>query len=682
MAEPKQNYLTTKTWTRAEWNAVQSGQQTEGGFVPYAAIKTSYEEYLKNAGFKDEAAAMAKRAEEDAAGTKFGEFQSEATKAFLAERKITPEYAAELDAAQARARAEDSKRIALLSKGYITGQEAVYIPGTPEYNKFMTDQLTTGRAPVQPDPYLDAQAFAARYDLYNRYGATTPTVTTWDDAKKQYVTGPNPFYNAEVLVPQVGMGTRWDALERAKWSTVVPGVGSTAATETAQLAMESYFQSTAGGSPAGMRFFMRTPGDITMATPTPVAPKKTRVSAAFDANGNFVINYSDGSKQVTDKNGVITTTSSDGTIIPNDTTVDGFGNAAGFMLGSGTKTVTSKTTDGGGNTTTVFSDGSRTVTDASGTLLESSGATGTLGSSTGKTGFEVFKNTLSLYFNAAEMNKPWVSQLYKTITGYTKTGSSGEEAFNMAVLESENKPDMADFVKRFKGIYALQKMKQEGKAVTVPTVAEYFATEAKMGDILKQSSLGDLANEDFLGDVLSKGVSATEFGNRIVGIFDRIDTAPTNIKNTISRFFPSVDRISLAKAIALGDKGAKELQAKIAGYEVLAAAEKQGVGAGQLIDGTTEQNAYQYALGGETYDTALTKFGTVAEVTPVVNRLTSYYNKPTIGQAGVESAVFGQSAADIKAMTDLGQREQASFSGRSGVSQVSLASQRRGAGLI
>ena len=623
MAEPKQNYLTTKTWTRAEWNEAQT-KGTGGGFIADAVMKTSYDEYLKNAGFKDEAAAMAKRAEEDAAGTKFGEFQSAEVKALLAERKITPEYAKELDAAQARARAEDAKRIALLSRGYITGQEPVYIPGTPEYNAFMKAQLASGKPPVQPDPYLDAQAFAARYEEYNRYGATSPTYKDYDATTNQWSEKPNPFFNPQVLVPKVGMGTQWDALERAKWATVQQGVGRTAATEQAEYDLLNFFSRTAAMDgnpmPAGYRFFMRTPGDIT-------APGGTTTA---------------------------------------------------------TKTVTSKTTDGGGNTTTVFSDGSITVTDANGTLLESSGATieGTLGSSTGKTGFEVFKNTLSLYFNAAEMNKPWVSQLYKTVTGYTKTGSSGEEAFNMAVLESQNKPDMAEFVKRFKGIYALQKMKQEGKAVTVPTVAEYFATEAKMGEILKQSSLGDLANEDFLGDVLSKGVSATEFGNRIVGIFDRIDTAPTNIKNTISRYFPSVDRISLAKAIALGDKGAKELQTKIAGYEVLAAAEKQGVGAGQLIDGTTEQNAYQYALGGETYDTALTKFGTVAEATPVVNRLTSYYNQPKIGQAGVESAVFGQSVADIKAMTDLGQREQASFSGRSGVSQASLASQRRGAGLI
>jgi hypothetical protein len=295
---------------------------------------------------------------------------------------------------------------------------------------------------------------------------------------------------------------------------------------------------------------------------------------------------------------------------------------------------------------------------------------------------DVFKQTLAIFFGASEMAKPWVNELYTVVSKFYKQGATSEEAFNMAVLDSRNNPALGEFTKRFKGIYALQDMKQAGKAVTVPTIAEYFATEAKMGDVLKQSNLGDLANEDFLGDVLAKGVSATEFANRITAIFDRIDNAPKDIKNTISRYFPTVDRLSLAKAIALGDKGAKELQSQVAGYEVLSAAEKQGLSAGQLVGGTTVESAYQYALGGETYDTALTKFGTVAAMLPTVNKLTQVYGEETLGQAGVESAVFGKSAKEIKRLEDLAKKEEASFSGRSGVSQVSLASQRRGSGLI
>ena len=332
--------------------------------------------------------------------------------------------------------------------------------------------------------------------------------------------------------------------------------------------------------------------------------------------------------------------------------------------------------DAAGNVNT-FSAGS--LTNALGTGMGTGTGTGATGPTLAS---DVFKQTLSIFFGAAEMAKPWVNELYKAVSKFYKAGATSEESFNMAVLDSRNNPALADFTKRFKGIYALQDMKQAGKAVTVPTIAEYFATESKMGDVLKQSNLGDLANEDFLGDVLAKGVSATEFANRITAIFDRIDNAPKDIKDTLSRFFPTVDRISLAKAIALGDKGAKELQNQVAGYEVLSAAEKQGLGANQIVGGTTAETAYQYALGGETYDTALTKFGTDAAMLPTVNKLTQVYGEPMLGPSGIQEAVFGKSAKQIKTLEDLVKKEEATYSAKSGVSQISLASQRRAAGII
>jgi hypothetical protein len=65
---------------------------------------------------------------------------------------------------------------------------------------------------------------------------------------------------------------------------------------------------------------------------------------------------------------------------------------------------------------------------------------------------------------------------------------------------------------------------------------------------------------------------------------------------------------------------------------------------------------------------------------PTVNKLTQIYGDETLGQAGVESAVFDKSAKEIKRLEEITRKEEASFSGRSGVSQISLPSQRRGAG--
>ena len=301
------------------------------------------------------------------------------------------------------------------------------------------------------------------------------------------------------------------------------------------------------------------------------------------------------------------------------------------------------------------------------------------GSSEGATAFDVFKNTLSLFFGAPEMNKPWVSQIYKSVSGYTKSGSTPEEAFNMAVLEARNDPALADFTKRFKGIYALQKMKQEGKAVTVPTVAEYFATESKMGDILKASNLGDLANEDFLGDVLSKGVSATEFANRITNIFDRIDIAPDVTKKTIARYFPTLDGTQLARALALGERGAKQLEQDLAGYEVLSAAESQGLGVSSTLPGgVTNEQAQQIAKAGGTFASTLGQFGQIAQARETEQKLAEISGMKSLGVTGLTSAVISKSAKELKALEDLTRQEEARFSGKAGnIGSKSFASQAR-----
>lgn len=292
---------------------------------------------------------------------------------------------------------------------------------------------------------------------------------------------------------------------------------------------------------------------------------------------------------------------------------------------------------------------------------------------------DVFKQTLAVFFGAAEMAKPWANELYKAVSKFYKAGATSEESFNMALLESRNNPAMADFTKRFKGIFALQDMKQAGKAVTVPTIAEYFATESKMGDILKASNLGELANEDFLGDVLSKGINATQFGDRIVDIFDRIDTAPDAIKKTISRFFPTLDRVQLAKALALGDKGAKQLQQELTGYEVLSAAEQQGLGVSETLPGgITNERAQQIAKGGGTFVSTLGQFGQIAGARETEQKLAEISGMKSLGVSGLTSAVIDKSATELKKLEDLTKQEEARFAAKAGtIGSKSLASQSR-----
>jgi hypothetical protein len=286
-----------------------------------------------------------------------------------------------------------------------------------------------------------------------------------------------------------------------------------------------------------------------------------------------------------------------------------------------------------------------------------------------------FKNTLALFFGATEMTKPWVDGLYKSISSFYKTGSTVEESFNLALQASRTDATMKPFTDRFKGIYALQDMKVKGSAIEVPTIAEYFATESKMGDILRGTGLSTLATESFLGDVIGKGVSATEFANRITTVFDRIDQAPKEIKDTLTRFFPTVDRTQLATALLGGDKTAKELEKKIQGYEVLAAAETQGIGANTLTGGITEDIAGNLAAGGATYANTLSGFAQVAQARTTEQKLAEISGTTSMGVTGLTNAVLGKKAKELTALEQLGTQEENRFRGKAGI--ATLASSRR-----
>lgn len=289
---------------------------------------------------------------------------------------------------------------------------------------------------------------------------------------------------------------------------------------------------------------------------------------------------------------------------------------------------------------------------------------------------DTFKATLALFFGQAEMSKPWVNELYNVTSKYYKTGSTIDESFNLALQDSRNNPALTEFTKRFKGIYALQDKKVAGQAVSVPTIAEYYASEAKMGDILRQAGLGTIATEDYLGGVIGKGLSVTDVGNYISGIYNEIQNLPKDIKDSVMTNYPNMDSVSLAKAILTGDKGFVQLQKELTSQELFGAAKRQGLAYDPILNpgGVTMDRATQYAAEGLDLATGLTKFGQVAAAAPRVNVLSELTaNKQlALTQADLESAVIGKNASQIRKMEQLAAEEAARYQASSGTTKVSL----------
>jgi hypothetical protein len=138
----------------------------------------------------------------------------------------------------------------------------------------------------------------------------------------------------------------------------------------------------------------------------------------------------------------------------------------------------------------------------------------------------------------------------------------------------------------------------------------------------------------------------------------------------LSRYFPTVDRVTLARTLLTGAKGTEELLDELSQYEVLAAAEAQGLG-------VPLERAREYARAGGTFGGLLPKFGQVRAVTPEVSKLAGISRRADIGQVGVEQAIISGLAQPMEEIQQLGEEELSRFSGRAGIAQGGLASQRR-----
>jgi len=307
--------------------------------------------------------------------------------------------------------------------------------------------------------------------------------------------------------------------------------------------------------------------------------------------------------------------------------------------------------------------------------LVNPGATGMETGSERTLAQDTFKNTLALFFGAKEMSQPWANALFKVVSSYYKSGSTIDESLNLALQDARNKPELEPFTKRFAGVYALQDRLAKGEAIDVPTIAEFFKSEATLGDKLREVGLADLATQEILGEVLGTGKSVAAVLNLVNDVFMTIDNAPEQLKRDLQVVAPGIDRTSIAKALLLGKRGADELQKQIKEVSVLSAAKSQGL---------TIDNALAADIAARNFDygTSLTNFATVAKGAVPLQKLTEISTgqavKPSTAQESLIKSTFQQDVKEQERIRLEAEKEAARFSGASGTfGSRSLASRNR-----
>lgn len=281
-----------------------------------------------------------------------------------------------------------------------------------------------------------------------------------------------------------------------------------------------------------------------------------------------------------------------------------------------------------------------------------------------------FINTLALVMGEFEASQPWVNELYDLMQGFINTGSSVEEAQNLALREAKTLGKASKFVQRFDPIFKLQARLNAGEAVQVPSIADYVKSEQKLGDVFRAVGLGELATQSMAAKILGDANKSVSEATAIISdVFGAIDNAPEALKRDLATYFPGADRTSVAKALLTGKEGALELTKKVKSVEQLSAAKTQGIQI-SLAEGAN------LAAGGAEYATSLGKFETVKQL----ERGQSLGRMSGIDftqQEAIASAFTSNAAANEK-IRKIGEEEVNRFRGSSG----KLASRSRAQGAI
>lgn len=169
-----------------------------------------------------------------------------------------------------------------------------------------------------------------------------------------------------------------------------------------------------------------------------------------------------------------------------------------------------------------------------------------------------------------------------------------------------------------------------------------------MGEVLTNAGLGELATESFLGGVIGRQKSVNEVGLLISDVFNTIDYAPKELKDTLSTYFPGVDRVAIAKAILTGPEGAQALSQKIKGISVLSAAQQNGMS-------ISLATATDIANRGYDYNAALTGYGQVRGLGRA-NELAGLTGD-TFTQEQAQNSIFMKNANDLAQLANIKETE-------------------------
>jgi len=263
-----------------------------------------------------------------------------------------------------------------------------------------------------------------------------------------------------------------------------------------------------------------------------------------------------------------------------------------------------------------------------------------------------------------------LEELVPEIKRYLQQGLSAEEA----TLQLRQTPT---YKTRFQG--------NEGriaKGLAAYSPAEYLAAEESYANLLNSNNLSGLANKPVFTKLISGAVSPLEVQDRINKVFNKIDNARDDVKRELGRYFsqynvndPNAQRLQLAESILSGEDPAMKLEEGVKKAQLRAGATAAGyVLPEQRVESI--QKLLSEAGVSDTYATGQQGFQTLAQIEPTTTKLADIYKEAPVSEEELQKEAFLGLKSERR--KKLGEKEQATFSGQAGTTQVSLAQQGKG----
>ena len=268
----------------------------------------------------------------------------------------------------------------------------------------------------------------------------------------------------------------------------------------------------------------------------------------------------------------------------------------------------------------------------------------------------------------AQLRQWGLESLASTFISLATQGFKPQEAMNKikydtSINPSTGKPWNADYTKRFSGNAA--RIKQ---GLNAYTEAEYLTLEDSYADTLRRNNLTPLISTDaasnqaqFAG-YMEKGLSATEFADRIDEVSQRVIYANKETKDQFREFFPALTDTDIISYILRPDITMPVLKTKITAAEIGGVSKQVGLG------GTSLGMAETLAQAGVTKDEARVGYGQIAEFLPDAELYSQIYKQEgiTYNKETAEQDVFLNQADATRKRKRLASLERASFEGSSG----------------